>query len=51
MMISPGTITYQAYDNQVRINNAIEKDIINIANAKPCTCIGYQAADVYNVDR
>ena len=40
MMISPGSITSQAYDNQVKINNAIEKDIIDVANAKPCGCSG-----------
>ena len=51
MMISPGTITQQAYDKQVRINDAIEKDIIGVANVKPCTCIGYQPIAVYNVDR
>lgn len=51
MMISPGTITQQAYDKQVRINDAIEKDIIGIANVKPCNCIGYQPSAVYNVDR
>jgi hypothetical protein len=40
MMISPGTITSQGFDNQVKINNAIEKDIIGIADAKPCACSG-----------
>ena len=40
MMISPGAITSQAYDNQVKINNAIEKDIIDVGNAKPCACSG-----------
>jgi hypothetical protein len=42
MMITPGAITSQAYDGQVKINNAIEKDIIDIAVAKPCACIGAQ---------
>ena len=42
MMITPGAITSQGYDNQVKINNAIEKDIIGIADVKPCTCAGVQ---------
>jgi hypothetical protein len=47
-MITPGAITRQAYDNQVKINNAIEKDIIDVAIVKPCPCIGAQAyAPVY----
>ena len=41
-MITPGAITSQGYDNQVKINNAIEKDIIDVGNAKPCTCAGTQ---------
>lgn len=51
MDISPGEITSMAYDNQVRINNAIEKDLIGIATVKPCACALYQPAPVYNVDR
>jgi hypothetical protein len=48
MMITPGAITKQAYDSQVKINNAIEKDIIDIAVVKPCACFGTQAyAPVY----
>jgi hypothetical protein len=48
MILAPGAITRQAYDNQVKINNAIEKDIIDVATAKPCPCVGAQAyAPVY----
>jgi hypothetical protein len=48
MILAPGAITRQAYDNQVKINNAIERDIIDVANAKPCPCPGAQAyAPVY----
>jgi len=42
MMITPGAITRQAYDKQVKINNAIEKDIIDVATTKPCPCLGAQ---------
>jgi len=42
MMITPGAITSQAYDKQVKINNAIEKDIIDVASVKPCACLGAQ---------
>jgi len=48
MDIQPGEITSMAYANQVRINNAIEKDIINVATLKPCACVGAKDyADVY----
>lgn len=48
MMITPGAITKQAYDSQVKINNAIEKDIIDVAIVKPCACLGSKEyADVY----
>lgn len=48
-MLAPGSITSQAYDEQVRVNNAIEKELIGIANLRPCACVGQgQAlADVY----
>jgi len=45
MMITPGAITSQAYDKQVKINNAIEKDIIDIATVKPCA--PYMVPPVY----
>jgi hypothetical protein len=51
MDIVPGEITSMAYTAQVRINNAIEKDLIGIASAKPCNCTGYQSSPVYNIDR
>jgi hypothetical protein len=48
MILAPGAITGQALDSQIKINNAIEKDIIDVANAKPCACVGAQAyAPVY----
>jgi len=48
MMITPGAITSQAYDKQVKINDAIERDIIDVATVKPCSCAGTQAyAPVY----
>jgi len=48
MILAPGAITSQALDQQIKINNAIEKDIIDVANAKPCSCTGAQAyAPVY----
>jgi len=48
MILAPGAITSQALDMQIKINNAIEKDIIDVANAKPCACMGAQAyAPVY----
>ena len=48
MMITPGAITSQAYDKQVKINDAIERDIIDVATVKPCSCAGAQAyAPVY----
>ena len=48
MILAPGAITSQALDKQIKINNAIERDIIDVANAKPCACLGTQAyAPVY----
>ena len=47
MDIRPGEITQQAYDAQVQMNNAIERDLINLATVKPCSCFGYAPADVY----
>lgn len=48
MILAPGAITSQAYDNQVNINNAIERDIIEVANSKPCACAAAQTyAPVY----
>ena len=48
MILAPGAITSQAIDKQIKINSAIEKDIIDVANAKPCPCPGAQAyAPVY----
>ena len=48
MILAPGAITSQALDKQIKINNAIEKDIIDVAMAKPCPCPGAQAyAPVY----
>ena len=47
MDIVPGEITSMAYTNQVRINNAIEKELIGIATLKPCPCVGYMEASVY----
>ena len=46
-MLAPGAITSQAYADQVRINNAIEKELIGIASLKPCPCIGYMEPAVY----
>jgi hypothetical protein len=40
MILAPGAITSQAIDKQIKINSAIEKDIIDVANAKPCPCPG-----------
>lgn len=51
MDIQPGEITSMAYADQVRTNNAIEKELIGIATVKPCTCAGYQPAAVYNINR
>ena len=48
MILAPGAITIQALDKQIKINSAIERDIIDVANAKPCACLGTQAyAPVY----
>jgi len=48
MILAPGAITSQALDKQIKINSAIEKDIIDVAVVKPCACLGTQAyAPVY----
>ena len=48
MILAPGAITIQALGKQIKINSAIEKDIIDVANVKPCPCVGAQAyAPVY----
>jgi len=48
MILAPGAITSQALDKQIKINSAIEKDIIDVAVVKPCACLGAQAyAPVY----
>jgi hypothetical protein len=51
MDIVPGEITSMAYTTQVRINDAIEKELIGIATVKPCTCPGYAPSPVYNINR
>lgn len=38
MDLSPGDITKQALAEQIRINAAIEKDLIDIATRKACAC-------------
>jgi hypothetical protein len=48
MILAPGAITIQALDKQIKINSAIERDIIDVANARPCPCLGSQPyAPVY----
>ena len=48
MILAPGAITKQALADQIRTNAAIEKELIGIATAKPCTCLGTKEyADVY----
>jgi hypothetical protein len=42
MILAPGAITSQALDKQIKINSAIEKDIIDVAVVKPCACLGAQ---------
>ena len=42
MILAPGAITSQALDKQIKINSAIEKDIIDVAVVKPCACLGTQ---------
>jgi hypothetical protein len=42
MILAPGAITIQALDKQIKINSAIERDIIDVANARPCGCLGAQ---------
>lgn len=48
MILAPGAITSQALTDQIRVNAAIEKELIGIATLKPCTCPGYMSAPVYN---
>jgi hypothetical protein len=47
MDLTPGDITQQALADQIRINAAIEKDLIDIATRKSCACSFYQMPDVY----
>lgn len=47
MDLSPGEITQQALADQIRINAAIEKDLIDIASRKACACSYYQMPEVY----
>jgi len=48
MDLAPGDITKQALTNQIRINAAIEKDLIDIASRKACACsFNQQMPDVY----
>jgi len=47
MDLTPGEITQQALASQIRINAAIEKDLIDIATRKACACSFYQMPDVY----
>ena len=45
MDLAPGEITQQALADQIRINAAIEKDLIDIATRKNCAF--YQMPAVY----
>jgi hypothetical protein len=48
MDFTPGEITQQALAEQIRINAAIEKDLIDIATRKACACSSsYHMPDVY----
>jgi hypothetical protein len=48
MDLSPGEITQQALAKQIRINAAIEKDLIDIATRKACACsFNAHMPDVY----
>jgi len=48
MDFTPGNITQQALAEQIRINAAIEKDLIDIASRKTCACsFNQQMPEVY----
>jgi len=47
MDLAPGEITKQALADQIRINAAIEKDLIDIASRKACPCSFSQMPAVY----
>jgi hypothetical protein len=48
MDFTPGNITQQALADQIRINAAIEKDLIDIASRKACECsFNSQMPEVY----
>jgi hypothetical protein len=48
MDFTPGNITQQALADQIRINAAIEKDLIDIASRRACACsFNSQMPDVY----
>ena len=47
MDFTPGEITQQALAEQIRINAAIEKDLIEIAMRKACACSFSQMPAVY----
>ena len=51
MDITPGEITSQAYANQVKLNNAIEYELISIGDRKPCACSSYTPPSIYNINR
>ena len=48
MDFTPGNITQQALADQIRINAAIEKDLVEIATRRACACsFNSQMPDVY----
>ena len=48
MDFTPGNITQQALAEQIRINAAIEKDLIDIASRRACACsFNSQMPEVY----
>jgi hypothetical protein len=48
MDLAPGEITQQALAKQIRINAAIEKDLIDIASRRACACsFNQHMPDVY----
>jgi len=48
MDFTPGNITQQALADQIRINAAIEKDLIDIASRRACACsFNSQMPEVY----
>jgi hypothetical protein len=47
MDFTPGNITQQALASQIAINDAIQKDLNDIAMRKSCACSFYQMPDVY----